>query len=188
MPKDHRLIQNTKTLFANIPEKHYLQQLYLVVTIYRRGKMVLDLKSSKGKSLNSAGGSSKQDKDLEEEENLRRPFACTLLPLTPDVIENNLNNEEEFQPGTLILYTTPKEEQFYQLPLHIIEGTGSVERLPRDTAIGIGISLKLFKKSLDRVLDESKDTLSLEEHVCITKCLELPHPMNITEQRNDCKI
>ncbi|KAL9652523.1 hypothetical protein ABK040_000094 [Willaertia magna] len=189
MPKDIRLIQNSKTLFTDIKEEQYLQELYLVVKIYRKGKMLFDIKSNTKNTSSRIVMNSQQQlnpfetEDVEDESNVRRPFGCTLLPISPQVINEHLLNEMEFQPGTLVLYTTAKEELFHRLPDFIIEGQGPIERLPQDKAIGIGISVKLFNKPVTKVLEENN--LTLTDHVCITKCLELPTVTHPTIQRND---
>ena len=198
MPKDIRLINNSKTIFADVPESQYLQELYLVVKIYRKGKMLFDMKANTkkvGLTSSSSGGVQSQmmgmqanSDDVEEETAYRRPFCCTLMPITPEVITENLLNEQEFQPGTLVLYTTTKEDLFARMPEFIIEGQGPIERIPQDKAIGIGISLRLFNKPLTKVLEENKDTLSLTDHVCLTKCLDLPSTVHPTEERNDLYI
>ncbi|EFC46922.1 Ded_cyto domain-containing protein [Naegleria gruberi] len=193
MPRDTRLITNTKTLFADISESQYLQELYLVVKIYRKGKMLFDMKANTKKTGLPPMGSgmmmaSASADDIEEETSYRRPFCCTLMPITPEVIAEHMMDEREFQPGTLVLYTTPKEDLFSKLPDIIIEGGGPIERIPQDKAIGIGISLKLFNKPLDKVLEENKDTLSMQSQCCITKCIDLPTSFHPKIDRNDMYI
>lgn len=195
MPRDIRLITNCKALFTDIPESQYLQELYLVVKIYRKGKMLLDLKANTKKQLPTATmqnflqqGVNPNMDDVEEETSYRRPFCGTLMPITPEVISEHLMNEKEFQPGTLILYTTPKEELFAKLPDIIIDGGGPLERIPQDKAIGVGISLKLFNKTLSKVLEENKETLCPTTQAALTKCFDLTIPFHPKEERNDLYI
>ncbi|KAG2388429.1 hypothetical protein C9374_000593 [Naegleria lovaniensis] len=197
MPRDTRLITNCKALFTDIPESQYLQELYLVVKIYRKGKMLFDMKANTKKQLPTATmqnflqqgqGVNPNIDDIEEEPSYRRPFCGTLMPITPEVISEHMMNEKDFQPGTLILYTTPKEELFAKLPDIIIDGGGPLERIPQDKAIGVGISLKLFNKPISKVLEENKETLSPTTQVALTKCIDLTIPFHPKEERNDLYI
>jgi hypothetical protein len=193
MPNDPRLIQNIKTLFANIPEKSYLADLYMVARIYRKGKMLLgnmdaaiSMSEVRQQQMSTGGGGVATD--IEEENYYRRPFGCAVLPLTPQVISERLMDGKEYTPGNLSVFYSRDESNFPNLHEMIIAGTGNFERLPTTRAIGIAVGITLFQKPIEQVLEDEKETLDLTKTVCLTNLLEFPEIISPGEQRSDLYI
>ncbi|KAL0477542.1 dedicator of cytokinesis protein 1 [Acrasis kona] len=192
MPTDPRLISNIKTLFTNVTEKNYLADLYLVVRIYRKGKMLmnnLDTPPSMTDIRNQQMNLPKDSViDVEEEPYYRRPFGCCVLPLTPQVISEKLMEGKEYCPGNCSVFYSKDESLFPVLHQIIIGGSGNYEKLPTSRAIGIALGVTMFQKPLEQVLEENQDILDLNKTVCKTSMLEFGEIVSPGEKRSDLYV
>lgn len=111
MPANEKLINNIRTVFRDVSETEYLTDLFLVIRIYRKGKLVQD----PNEKMPSAIAIMKQQAQGIKQEGFRRPFGVAVMDLTPAVISDHLTGGKEYAPGNLALFFASQENNFSNL-------------------------------------------------------------------------
>ncbi|EGC38812.1 hypothetical protein DICPUDRAFT_27977 [Dictyostelium purpureum] len=132
MPHDIEKIGKLSTLFTDISKKELQTELYLVVRLIRKGKMLADSNKKAGII------------------HYRRPFGVSVLRLTDD----KLTAGKEIE-SIMTIYTSTQETSFSLLHEVAIKNPSSLQTVPK--AKGICVALTLLPGDLKSVLRENPE-------------------------------
>jgi hypothetical protein len=93
-----------KTIFQNICAKDFVQDLFIVIRVYRRGAIISAFKEGDKKKprLPQSVGSGVGNESFTQ---YRRPFGIGVMELTPSIVSTLMNGEK---------FTTPENIRIYQ--------------------------------------------------------------------------